>query len=122
MITMIINGFIILVVSAGVIFSIVAAIGINRFPDVYSRLHAASKSSTLGVLCILLGVFLYFWLIEAHFNSSIILSIIFLFITAPIGGHLIGRAAYMSGVKLWEKSVRDDLVNAVKNESKKPNH
>ncbi|MFA8439131.1 monovalent cation/H(+) antiporter subunit G [Pueribacillus sp. YX66] len=116
MTTTIINALVVFLISAGVLFSVVAAIGLNRFPDVYSRLHAASKSSTLGVLSILLGIFLYFWLVEGHFNSSILLGIAFLFITAPISGHLIGRAAYMSGVNLWEKSVGDDLAEVSKKE------
>lgn len=117
MMTTIVNVLVVFLISAGVLFTVVAAIGVNRFPDVYSRLHAASKSSTLGVLSILLGIFLYFWLVEGHFNSSILLGIAFLFITAPISGHLAGRAAYMSGVKLWEKSVGDDLADVVKKKS-----
>lgn len=110
----IVKTIIILLILIGILFTVVTVIGINRFPDVYSRLHAASKSATLGVLSILLAIFLYFWLIEGHFNSRIILGIAFLFITAPIGGHIVGRAAYMSGVKLWEKSVRDDLADVIK--------
>lgn len=110
---MIVKTIIVLLLIVGVLFTVVTVIGINRFPDVFSRLHAASKSATLGVLSILLAIFLYFWLIEGHFNSRIILGIAFLFITAPIGGHLVGRAAYMSGVKLWKGSVRNDLADVV---------
>ncbi|PWA12765.1 Na+/H+ antiporter subunit G [Pueribacillus theae] len=98
----------------GIVFTVVAAIGVIRFPNVYSRIHAASKSATLGVLNLLLATFLYFWLIEGHFNSRLLLGIAFLFITAPIGGHIIARAAYMSGVKLSKKAVQDDLAAVVK--------
>ena len=71
-------------------------------PDVYTRAHAASKSATLGVLSILLGVFFHFWLNEGISVFNSLLAIVFLFITSPIGGHLMGRAAYLSGVKPTE--------------------
>jgi multicomponent Na+:H+ antiporter subunit G len=99
-------GFFIIV---GSMLCLIATIGVIRLPDVYTRNHAASKAATLGVMSILLGTFLYFYVLEGHFNSRLILGIIFLFMTSPISGHLINRAAYNSGVKLWDKSVRDDL-------------
>ncbi|WP_374702630.1 monovalent cation/H(+) antiporter subunit G [Bacillus sp. V33-4] len=97
----------------GAFLSLVAAFGVIRLPDVYTRNHAASKSATLGVMSILLGTFVHFFMEQDHFNSRIILGIVFIFITSPVAGHLISRAAYNSGVKLWEKSVQDDLEEAV---------
>lgn len=111
--TTLINIVIILLISVGVIFSLVTALGLIRLPDVYTRTHAASKSSTLGVMCILGGVFIYFWLIDGHFNSQLIIAIAFLFITSPVAGHLIGRASYMSGIKLADVTVRDDMKIAI---------
>ncbi|WP_238323772.1 monovalent cation/H(+) antiporter subunit G [Planococcus donghaensis] len=102
--------------STGVIFSLVTALGLIRLPDVYTRTHAASKSSTLGVLCVLLAAFIHFWLIEGIFNTQLIIAIAFLFITAPVGGHLIGRAAYMSGISVADETVRDDMEVAIKNQ------
>jgi multicomponent Na+:H+ antiporter subunit G len=99
-------GFFILV---GALLCLIAMFGVIRLPDVYTRNHAASKAATLGVMSILLGTFLYFYFYEGHFNSRVILGIVFLFMTAPVSGHLINRAAYNSGVKIWDKSVRDDL-------------
>ncbi|MEH7275178.1 monovalent cation/H(+) antiporter subunit G [Neobacillus vireti] len=99
-------GFFIIV---GSLLCLIATFGVIRLPDVYTRNHAASKAATLGVMFILLGTFIYFYALEGHFNSRLILGIIFLFMTSPISGHLINRAAYNSGVKLWDKSVRDDL-------------
>lgn len=113
MITILANILIILTIVFGVIFTIVTAVGLIRLPDVYTRTHAASKSATLGVMFILIGVFLHFWLIEGHINSRILLGIVFLFITGPIGGHVIGRAAYLTGVKLWDKTVVDELEPVV---------
>lgn len=111
--TAIANTLIVITVVVGLIFTVVTVIGVLRLPDVYTRAHAASKSATLGVLSILLGVFFYFWLIEGHFNVKILLGIGFLFITAPIGGHLMSRAAYISGVEPSELTVGDDLAEVV---------
>ncbi len=108
------NILIVLTIVVGIVFTIVAVIGIIRLPDVYTRAHAASKSATLGVLSILLGVFLHFWLKEGHFSIQLLLAIAFLFITSPIGGHLMGRAAYISGVKPTELTVGDDLAKVIK--------
>lgn len=93
--TVIANSLIVVTIVVGVIFTIVTVIGILRLPDAYTRAHAASKSATLGVLSILLGVFFHFWLNEGHFSIQLILGIVFLFITSPIGGHLMSRAAYI---------------------------
>ncbi len=93
----------------GAFLSLVAAFGVIRLPDVYTRNHAASKAATLGVLAVLLGTFLYFYMKEGQVNSRVILGIVFIFVTSPVAGHLISRAAYNSGVKLWDKSVQDDL-------------
>ncbi len=93
----------------GSLLTVVAAIGVIRLPDVYTRNHAASKSSTLAIMSILLGTFLYFYFIGGHINSRLLLGIAFIFMTGPVSGHLISRAAYNTGVKMWAKSGRDDL-------------
>lgn len=116
--TLFVNTIIIILIIAGTIFTVVAAIGLIRLPDIYARTHAASKSSTLGVLCILIGTLLHFTYFENQFNSRLILGIIFLFITAPIAGHLISRAAYVSGVPLAKEPKHDDLKEALKKQQK----
>ncbi|MFD1708667.1 monovalent cation/H(+) antiporter subunit G [Siminovitchia sediminis] len=100
---------IVIFILVGVFFSLVASIGVIRLPDVYTRNHAASKSTTLGVMSTLTGTLLFFYFHEGVINLQILLGIIFIFITAPVGGHVISRAAYNTGVKLSENSVRDDL-------------
>ncbi len=98
----------------GAFLSLVTAFGLIRLPDVYTRNHAASKSATMGVMLVLLGTFLYFWLIEDHFNSRLLLGVAFIFLTSPVAGHLIARAAYNSGVELSDRTVQDDLAKARK--------
>lgn len=119
MIEMLINSLIILFITIGVFFIVVTTIGLIRLPDVYSRAHAASKSATLAVMSILIGVFLHFWLVEGNFNPRIILGIIFLFITGPVGGHMMAKAAYFSGVPLAKETVRDDMEALVPKEATK---
>jgi monovalent cation/proton antiporter, MnhG/PhaG subunit len=98
-----------LLILAGTGFCFLSAVGILRFPDVYNRSHAASKSSTLGVLCILVGTFLYFLLAEGYFSIRLLLGIFFVFLTAPVSAHLLCRSAYRSGIPLCEATVRDEL-------------
>ncbi|MCM3766415.1 monovalent cation/H(+) antiporter subunit G [Neobacillus niacini] len=109
-------GFFIL---AGALLCLIATFGVIRLPDVYTRNHAASKAATLGVMFILLGTFIYFYALEGHVNSRILLGIVFLFMTSPISGHLINRAAYNTSVPLWDKSIRDDLKEYNKKRMKK---
>lgn len=101
----------ILMVTGGVM-SVVSAIGLIRLPDVYTRSHAATKSSTLAVLLSLLGAFLYFWAVERFIGVRLLLGIIFVFLTAPVAGHVIIRAAHRSGVKLSDISKGDELAEA----------
>jgi multicomponent Na+:H+ antiporter subunit G len=93
----------------GTFFIFSGTVGVLRFPDVYSRLHAATKSSTLGVSGVLIGSFLYVLWDMDIFSGKLILGILFVLLTAPVGGHMISRAAYRTGVPLSEKTVYDDL-------------
>lgn len=93
----------------GSIVSVISAFGMIRLPDVYTRSHAATKSSTLSVLTCLLGAFIYFWVHDGFVSVRLILGILFVFVTAPVAGHLICRAAYRSRVPLAKGSGEDEL-------------
>lgn len=101
---------------AGAVFCAISAVGLIRLPDVYLRSHAATKSAALGVLFVLVGAFAYFWAVDGDINVKLLLAIVFVFLTSPVAGHLNGRAAYRSGVKLWNGSVRDDFKDVLENE------
>ncbi len=105
-----------LLILIGSIVAVISAIGIIRFPDVYTRSHAATKSATLAVLLTLTGAFLYFWLTEAYISVRLLLGILFVFLTAPVSGHLIIRAAYRSNVKLSDTTVEDELRDVLHND------
>ncbi|MFE6073564.1 monovalent cation/H(+) antiporter subunit G [Paenibacillus sp. NPDC057886] len=109
-----------LIVLLGALLSAFSAFGLIRLPDVYLRAHAATKSTTLGVLCVLSGTFFFFWYYDNYISARVLLGIVFVFITAPVAGHLNGRAAYRTDVPLWEQSVQDELEPLLK--GKKVNH
>ncbi|MEK4968704.1 monovalent cation/H(+) antiporter subunit G [Cytobacillus sp. FSL R7-0696] len=101
------NIIIVIFIILGAFFHLIAALGVIRLPDVYTRNHAASKAATLGVLCILLAAFFYFYFHESEFNTRVLLCIVFMFLTAPVAGHLLGRAAYHHGVRMKGSKVDD---------------
>lgn len=103
---------IILLLISGTFFIVSSSIGIIRFPDVYTRLHAATKSATLGVSGIMIGAFLFLYVEHGIVSGKLILGVIFVLMTAPVSGHMISRAAYKSGVKLWDRSIKDDYNKA----------
>lgn len=74
----------------GGFFSLVAALGVYRFPDFYSRLHAATKASTFGIGFAALAAALLMGTFTAWFKM--LAAIGFLFITLPIAAHLLSRA------------------------------
>jgi multicomponent Na+:H+ antiporter subunit G len=96
-----------LLLGGGTFFALVAAIGVVRMPDIYMRLSAASKASTLGASLILTAVALFFDSLAV--TGKIVAIIAFTLLTAPVAAHMLGRAAYFSGEPLWKKSVRDEL-------------
>lgn len=100
------------------IMSLISAFGLIRMPDVYTRSHAATKSSTLAVLLSLVGAFIYFLAHDGTISVRLLLGIVFVFLTAPVAGHLICRAAYRSGVALSEQSGEDELKDVLFKEKK----
>ncbi|MEK5444274.1 monovalent cation/H(+) antiporter subunit G [Fredinandcohnia sp. FSL W7-1320] len=108
----------VLSILVGTVFSFLSAVGLIRLPDLYSRAHAASKSSTMGVLFTLVGTFLFF-IMEGTFSIRLFLGIFFVFLTAPVAAHVIVRSAYRSKVPLAEQSVQDDLKGVIEIEGER---
>lgn len=102
-----IDFLIIIFSSFGAIFVLLAALGIVRMPDLYLRISVTTKAATLGVGLILVATALYF--LEASVTTRALAIVFFLFLTAPISAHLIGKASYFVGIPLWRKTVIDDL-------------
>jgi multicomponent Na+:H+ antiporter subunit G len=93
--------------SLGTLFILLAAIGVVRMPDIYLRISVTTKAATLGIGLILLASAVYFG--DGAITARILAIILFMLLTAPVGAHMIGRASYFTGVKLWKKSHIDDL-------------
>ena len=91
----------------GSLFAFVAALGMLRLPDTVIRMHAATKAGTLGAGLIMIAV--AFFYAELRITLRALAAITFLLLTAPVAAHLIGRAAYYSGIRLWEKTWIDQL-------------
>ncbi|MFU8848403.1 MAG: monovalent cation/H(+) antiporter subunit G [Opitutales bacterium] len=83
----------------GSISMLLAAIGLLRFPDFYTRAHAGTKAASLGAGLILCGAVLP--ISDFDINIRVWLTILFIFLTVPVAGHLLGRAAYLRGLKQW---------------------
>ncbi|MDI6778725.1 MAG: monovalent cation/H(+) antiporter subunit G [Bacteroidota bacterium] len=93
---------------AGAFFVLVASIGVVRFPDFYSRTHAAGKGDTLGIALILIGLAIYE---GGTLNTAkFVLIAVFIGIANPTAAHAIARAAYKLGLKpyLGRSKPKDD--------------
>ena len=90
----------------GAAFTLLASVGLHRFDDVFARMHAAGKASTLGLLLILFGVALRL----ATFGLVLKLGVVAVLavVTIPAGVHLIGRAAWRAGTELADATTLDD--------------
>lgn len=91
----------------GAIFMLLAAIGMVRMPDVLTRMHSSTKSGTLGVGLIMLGVVFTFQ--DFAIGVRALAIVIFMFFTAPVAAHMIARASYLSGVPLWDGTLSDEM-------------
>ncbi|MEO9325611.1 monovalent cation/H(+) antiporter subunit G [Nocardioides sp. C4-1] len=87
---------------AGSLFSLVAAIGVLRLPDLLTRMHAATKPQVLGLLLVALGLSLVLREPAAAALSALV--VLGQLTTAPVAAHMVGRASYRGG------QVRDDLL------------
>jgi len=104
--------------AVGLFFNFLAAVGLLRFPDVYTRLHAGTKCATFGSIFISLAVILYgLWkyydgdTAMASLSVHTFIALVAILLTNPTGAHAIARAAHRSGV-LPLQAIVDDLEDA----------
>ena len=97
----------IVLMGLGAAFMLIAAIGVVRLPDLFTRMHAATKAATLGAACSVAATIVHFGFGAVGVPAALI--IVFLFVTAPVAAHVMSRAAYRVRVPLWKRSVRDEL-------------
>ena len=99
-----------LLIVTGAFFVLTATIGLLRLPDLYTRMHAASKAGTLGSCVMLIALAIHADSLAISLRA--IAGVGFFLLTAPISAHLLAKAAYQAGFPLWKNSVRDDLRGA----------
>jgi len=91
---------------AGSAFALLAAVGVLRMPDVFTRMQASTKASTLGLACLLIGSALQMGDFASFIRAASIGG--FVLLTTPVSGLVIARAAYFADVPLWDGTVLDD--------------
>jgi len=101
----------------GGIFLFLGALGIYRMPDVYTRLQAGTKSSTLGAMSTIIGV----GFLHPEWFLKIAIIIIFIGVANPLSSHALARASYRKGIKPNLKSGIDFYKKAMKKQIKKFN-
>lgn len=114
-----ISGLIVIVfVIAGAFFSLLAAIGVVRFPDVYTRMHAATKAPAFGILLLLIGAVFFF--ADFYTTAISLMIVIFIFLTAPVASHVISSVAHLLKTEMWSKTSIDELANDTGVSGEKP--
>ena len=92
----------------GVVFNLLGCLGLVRFPDLYNRMQAATKSVTLGTCGILLGIFLL-----SGFNAlgvKALVAALFVLINLPVASHALSRGSLIFGAKMWKGTVKDEFT------------
>ena len=93
-------------VLAGATFALLAGVGILRMPDVFTRMQASTKASTLGLGCLLIAL-----AIRHHETAFVVRAAAiaaFMMLTTAVAAHVIARAAARSGAPLWKGTVIDE--------------
>ena len=98
----------------GALLTLIASIGILRFPDVLTRMHSATKPQVLGLLVVLLGLGLR--LRDASSLGLLVLVAVFQLITSPIASHMVGRAAFRADQVRRDLLVVDELSDVLPGE------
>ncbi|MET3613325.1 multicomponent Na+:H+ antiporter subunit G [Rhizobium aquaticum] len=97
-----------LLIVGGALFAVLAALGLLRLPDVYTRMHAASKAGTVGSGLLLIAAGLGSQ--DPAIFIRALAGFIFFILTAPVSAHLLARAAHLAHVPLDPSSIRDDYA------------
>ena len=94
-----------ILVLSGSVFLFLGALGLVRMPDLYNRIQAGTKASTLGTFLTLIGLLL----IVPEWWGKLILLTVFILITNPVSSHVLARAAHYIKIPLTDKTVADLL-------------
>jgi multicomponent Na+:H+ antiporter subunit G len=107
--TQVADGIAVVCLTAGALLTLVAALGILRFPDVLTRMHSATKPQVLGLLLVLVG--LGFRLRDPESIGLLVLVALFQLVTTPVSSHMVGRASYRAGQLRADLLVVNELAD-----------
>jgi multicomponent Na+:H+ antiporter subunit G len=91
----------------GAVFILSTSLAMLRKPDVYLRISVTGKASTLGIGLLLISAAVFFN--DYSVTTRVIATIIFVFLTVSIGGHMLARAAYFTKTPIWKGTTIDEL-------------
>ena len=95
---------------AGSVLAVLAGVGLQRFPDVFARIHSATKATTLALVLIVAGAALRIG--DPGDVAKLALVAVLQFITAPVAAHMVGRASYRAGTEMSDRTAVDELGDA----------
>jgi multicomponent Na+:H+ antiporter subunit G len=95
---------------AGSVLAVLAGVGLQRFPDVFARIHSATKATTLALVLIVAGAALRIG--DPGDAAKLALVAVLQFITAPVAAHMVGRASYRAGTEMSDRTAVDELGDA----------
>jgi multicomponent Na+:H+ antiporter subunit G len=104
----------------GTFFMFVASLGVFRLSDFYLRVHAPTKAATLGLIFLLTAVALD--VREKTVVTKAVLALVFIGVTAPVGGHILTRAAYRNGIPASPGTRIDEYAPLVHQRKLEPDH
>lgn len=100
-----------ILVVLGILFMLTGSIGILRLPDFYSRTHSVSTSDTIGVIFVITGLVIYEGFTQSSFK--LLLIVLFIALSNPIGSHALARAAFKSGLNPFYSDDKKDTGDVV---------
>jgi multicomponent Na+:H+ antiporter subunit G len=96
----------------GASFTVLAAIGLQQFDDVFARMHAATKAITLGLVLVAVGAALQ--LESGGDVAKLLIAAALQLVTAPVAAHMVSRAAYRAGTELSPRTAVDELAGVLR--------
>ncbi|KEA64255.1 Na(+) H(+) antiporter subunit G [Marinobacterium lacunae] len=104
----------------GGLFVLLGSFGLLRLPDFYTRLHAPTKATTLGLAGLLIGSMIYFFVAEQRLVVHELLITLFLLITAPVSAHMMAKSALHHRVKMVKHTQGQQLANTARKRQPPP--
>lgn len=106
---------IVILLIGGSLLSLIAAIGLVKMPDIFTRMHASTKAGTVGIECVMIALALNSGEMEVVIKAAAI--VLFIVLTAPVAAHMLGRTAYRLGENYAEHTVIDQWQDSMRRQA-----